>query len=515
MRRNRQRVGRRGSLTAGLGYGGLSFATNALLAVVSSIVIARLYGIRVVGEFALVSAPTAALWHLSTAREQVAFVREIASLEPRAPRITGLFWAVFAFSSGLTLVVAALAVGAVELLYRGPVDHPELIAPAIASLGAYVVVANSIWNVDMVFSAFRAGRELNAVRLHQALAFVALVAVGSSISTSVWTLVAATVVSQATSLVHRTVLIPRYMRGSVPRAELRAGFGALPAFIRFGAKVVPGDLAVGVSNETGVWVLSIARTVQEVGAYSRAWVIATRLIELNYRVTEILFPSLVERWQKGDRPGFDRALVDTLRYTAVAMLVPAGVGGGAAHGIMAVYGRGFDRAADALAVALLVPAVAILMNCQRQALLAVERPTASSVCAAAGMVVTVGASIVLTLAIGLAGTALGVLVGYFVALALASLVVRAHMSESLSVLWPRARRPAPFVAYASSFAVTRVLQDALDSVAGLLVSLPVGTAVFAAVFALLGGLTPRDRQRLGAARLRIQRFRRPPLVGET
>ena len=515
MRRNRQRVGRRGSLTAGLGYGGLSFATNAVLAVVSSIVIARLYGIRVVGEFALVSAPTAALWHLSTAREQIAFVRAISSLEPRASRITGLFWAVFAFSSALTLVVAALAVGAVELLYRGPVDRPGLIAPAVASLGAYVVVANSIWNVDMVFSAFRAGRELNAVRLHQAVAFVVLVAVGASISTSVWTLVAATVLSQATSLVHRAVLLTRYMRGTAPRAELRAGFRELPGFIRFGAKVVPGDLAVGVSNETGVWVLSVTRTVQELGAYSRAWVIATRLIELNYRVTEILFPSLVERWQKGDRSGFDRALVDTLRYTAIAMLVPAAVGGGAAHGVMALYGRGFGRGADALAVALLVPAVAILMNCQRQALLAVGRPTASSFCAAAGMAVTIGASIGLTLSLGLAGTALGVLLGYCVALALASLVVRAHMSQSLSVLWPRARRPALFAAYVASFAATRALQDALDSVAGLLLSLPAGTAVFAAVFGLLGGLTPRDRQRLGAALVRLQRFRRPPVVGET
>src|SRR5919199_1756195 len=240
MRRSRQRVGRRGSLTAGLGYGGLSFASNAVLAVVSSIVIARLYGIQVVGEFALVSAPTAALWHLSTAREQIAFVREIASLEPRAPRITGLFWAVFAFSSALTLVVAGLAVGAVELLYRGPVHHPELIAPAVASLGAYVVVSNTIWNIDMVFSAFRAGRELNAVRLHQALAFVGLVAIGASVETSVWTLVAATVLSQTTSLVHRVVLLTRYMSRTVRRAELRAGFRELPGFIRFGAKVVPG-----------------------------------------------------------------------------------------------------------------------------------------------------------------------------------------------------------------------------------------------------------------------------------
>src|SRR3954468_18362095 len=79
------------SYSKSVGYSALSFGSIALIGVVSSIVTARIYGVNVVGQYALAFAPAGALWFLSTVKEQVALVREITALPPRAPRVTGLF----------------------------------------------------------------------------------------------------------------------------------------------------------------------------------------------------------------------------------------------------------------------------------------------------------------------------------------------------------------------------------------------------------------------------------------
>src|SRR5882757_4396787 len=101
-----------GSYRSGFLFGILSFLAVAVFGVVSTIATARIYGVRVIGEFALASAPVTALWVLSTAKEQAALIREITGLERRHPRVTELFAAVFTFSSGLTLLMATV-VGAI------------------------------------------------------------------------------------------------------------------------------------------------------------------------------------------------------------------------------------------------------------------------------------------------------------------------------------------------------------------------------------------------------------------
>jgi O-antigen/teichoic acid export membrane protein len=489
----RKKQGKRASLASGLGYGGFSFVLNGTFALVSSVVIARLYGIDVVGEFALVSAPTAVIWALSTVREQVAFVREISTLEPRSPKITGLFWAVFAFSSALTIAVAAIVGVGVEILYRGPIGHPELIAPAIGSLCGYVVVTNTIWNVDMVFSAFRAGRELNAVRLHQAVLFVVLTMIGAQISATVWMLVATTLLAQASSLVHRLFYLPRYMALRAPQEEVSAGFAQLPEFIKFGIRIAPGDLAVGVTNDIGIWALSLTGGVQALGAYSRAWSISSRLVELNYRITEMLFPALVERDQRSDRAGYERALINTLRFSSIVLLLPAAVGGGAAHGVMAIYGPGFEQGSDALAISLLVPALATLGSICRQPLLVVNRPLAASMCTIVGMVVTAATTFPLVSGIGITGAALGIVLGGFASVALA-----AHLSEPKisNRNWPLLSRLALLGSYGVGFGVARLIDGTSADGVRLIVALVAGTAAYVGGLLAFGALTPEDRGRI-------------------
>ena len=91
-------------------------ALSAVLSLVTAVVTARIYGIQVMGEFALAFAPTGIVWVLSSVREQPALVRALAPLAPRDPRATGLFAAVFGFSFVLTLT--ALAAGLVAQVAR-------------------------------------------------------------------------------------------------------------------------------------------------------------------------------------------------------------------------------------------------------------------------------------------------------------------------------------------------------------------------------------------------------------
>ena len=86
------------------------------LGLVSTIITARLYGVRIIGEFALVTVPVAALWALSSVKEQQALIKEITRLPPRHPRVTQLF----AACANAPTEVIVNAIGHVELLIFWP-----------------------------------------------------------------------------------------------------------------------------------------------------------------------------------------------------------------------------------------------------------------------------------------------------------------------------------------------------------------------------------------------------------
>jgi O-antigen/teichoic acid export membrane protein/peptidoglycan/LPS O-acetylase OafA/YrhL len=501
---------RRASYSESAGFGALGFVAMALLGIAGGIVVARVYGIEVIGEFALVMAPVNAVWYLSSARERPALVREIAALPARAPRVTALFAAVLAFSFALTTLVSALAVPVVAVLFDGPVGRPWLFVPAVVSLAGYLVITNTAWNLDAIFTGFRAARELFWIRLHQAAMFVAVAVSLGVVTGSVWGLIAATLASWVTSLGHRVVAIRAYMRFTVSRTELREGFRTLPELIRFGLKIVPGSLANGTANEVGTWVLGVTSSVAAVGAYNRAWTLARRFVDVNWRITEMLFPTLVERRRDGDRAGFDRALVDTMRYCAAGLLLPAAAGGGAAASVMALYGPGFGTAAPALAVLLAVPAVVTVAGVQRHALLALDRPGLSSVVALGKMAVTVAATIAGAAWLGIAGAALGLLTGACAEVAWLLILTARALDASLHALWPRREMAAIAIAYAAGFGAAHAVASALPGVAGLPAALAAGAAAYGLAFAAAGGLNARDRARAGALAAWLRRRWRAP-----
>ncbi|MGA2925571.1 MAG: hypothetical protein ABSG43_06160, partial [Solirubrobacteraceae bacterium] len=202
----------RGTLSAGLSFGAVSFIGTTSVGLFTSIFIARLYGVKVVGQFALVYAPVLAAWLLSTVREQPALQREVAVLAPRDPRVTGLFAAVFTFSTALTVAVSAIAAIVSYFVFHGPIKHPGLVAPTLASLLGYTVFTNTCMNFDSIFIGFRDGRELLWLRLHQALAYLVLIVAARLFSASVWSLVVATAFSWFFPCIHRLVTVRKWMR---------------------------------------------------------------------------------------------------------------------------------------------------------------------------------------------------------------------------------------------------------------------------------------------------------------
>lgn len=510
--------GRRASYRAGFAFGTLSFVAVAAAGVISTILTSRIYGVRTIGKFALVVAPVSALWVLSSVKEQQALIKEITGLPPRAPRVTQLFAAVFAFSTGLTALVAALDAVVCWFVFRGPLHQPGLVVPAFVNIAGYALVANTCWNLDSILSAFVAGRQIFWVRLHEALSFIAIAVAIGLFWPTVWGLVIATIGSSATSLVHRALAARAFARARLSFAEFRAGLRVLPELLRFGLRATPGQIAQGASQQGGIWAVGMVAPVALVGAYSRALTVPQRLQQVGNRVTEVLYPTLVHRHTSGDGHGFDRALVDSIRYEVIGMLLIAAAIGGAAHLVLEVFGPGFSRATPALALLAVFPALASITATQTQALWATNRPGRTSLIAIARLAVTLVLLVILTPSIGLVGPAIALLAGYLVVVALNGIVLRALLSSPLRATWPVRERLALLAAYGAGFAAAHGTEHAarwsgqathsvLGLIVGILASFAAGTLAYGVVFLACRGLNARDRRRLSEAARGLRAWR--------
>ena len=238
----------RATLSKGLGLGTLTFGITGVIGVASSILTARLFGIEVVGQFALVMAPAYAVAVFSTVREQPALVRKLAGTTPGDPLVTGLFGAVFAFSLALT-AVTAVATGLVTwAAFRGPIGQPDLVAPAAVALAGHVLIVNTSWNLDSIFTAFMASAPLFRARLTQALLFPVFAVGLYLVRDDVWALVAAHYGSWSIATGWRLWEVRTLMPYRLPTEARRHGFMELPGILKFGFRIMPGFLAIGISN---------------------------------------------------------------------------------------------------------------------------------------------------------------------------------------------------------------------------------------------------------------------------
>jgi hypothetical protein len=90
----------------------------------------------------------------------------------------------------------------------------------------------------------------------------------------------------------------------VPIAVVREEMRFFPEILRFGVRVAPATIADGISLESGTLILGVTASVPAVGAWSRAWMLARRLLDPTWRIAEMLFPTLVERRSSEDHAGF-------------------------------------------------------------------------------------------------------------------------------------------------------------------------------------------------------------------
>jgi O-antigen/teichoic acid export membrane protein len=496
----------RDSYAKALGFNVASFGFVAVVALASSVAVARLYGAATLGEFALAAAPAAILNYLSTVQEQAALVRELSQLEPRVPRVTGLFAAVLTFSTALTALVSVPFVIGSYFVFTDGLHRPSLFVPSAALIGIYVVAQNASWNCDTVFSAFRAGRDLFVVRAVEALLYPSAAVALAGVLPSVWGLVVATGAMALFALVARLLLIRRLMRYRVALDEIMRGFRTLPALAKWGLKASPTSIFEGISNQTPIWTLGVLTSAAALGAFTRARNLGGRVIDLLHRILEMLFPTLVERLASGETEAYERAYVETARYAAVGFGALAAVGGGAATGIMSAFGPGFTRASWAFAAILLSLPFTAFSAIQSSALWSHNRPTVVSVIAGLGLLAHAVLTVTLTLAFGLTGAGVAFLVANVVQIPLAYWLAGSSLVK-VTRLWPRREIVALVGAYAGGFLAARVVYDSLPDAGGTVLAIAAGGASFVLLALTLRVVQPRDWTRLRLVLRSVRRAR--------
>jgi O-antigen/teichoic acid export membrane protein len=217
------------------------------------------------------------------------------------------------------------------------------------------------------------------------------------------------------------------------------------------------------------------------------------------RISEVLYPTLVGRHSEGDGHGFDRAMIDSIRYEVIGMLMLAAAIGGAAHSVLELFGPGFARAVPALALLAIYPALASVTVTQTQALWAVNRPGVTSLIALLRLVVAIALLVFLTPGMHMVGPALAMLVGFVVVIVLSGWVLRGHLARPLRATWPLREMLVLPLAYGAGFGAAHGVQTLLPSAFALPLCLAAGALAYAAAFLACGGLNGRDRGRLSEA----------------
>jgi O-antigen/teichoic acid export membrane protein len=189
-------------------------------------------------------------------------------------------------------------------------------------------------------------------------------------------------------------------------------------------------------------------------------------------------------------------LIDSLRYTALGLLLPAAVGGGAAEAVMRVFGGGFGVGAAALQWLLLFPVLQTLMAIQGAALMASDRPLVTSLVQIARLLLTLGGGIALSLVLGMTGMAIAVAGGALVGFAVYVAVLTSHLG--IAPPSPAHCRQAAGLAcaYVSGFGASHLIERGEHGILGLGSALLGGSLAYVVAGIVVSGLTDRDRQRL-------------------
>ena len=404
-------------------------------------------------------------------------VREMSRTPERTNELVG---AVLALRLALSLAVVPLA-ALISLAL--PYDREVRVAVLIAGGSLVLGLANGAL-VAVFQSRLRMGRAAVSEVLGRASAFAALALV-AALDLGFYAVVATAAVGAGVALAASWILVRPL---ATPRLRVRPE-GWRPLLVA----ALPVGAALAVTEiyfRADIFIISLFRDYDEVGAYSLAY----RIIELLAVLPAVLMTSVFPLLSRYLGSGGDRAraavTMDAVGDVFLAIGLPIAAGGlvVAPQLVELVAGDGFGEAADPLRILLFAGAMAAVSGLLGYALIAGGRQTSALRLAVAALVVNLLLNLALVPGLGIDAAA-AVAVGSEVVMVAGGLwLVRREL----------ALRPHFAIAWRAALAAA-VMAGVLALVPAdsLAVLLPLGIVLYGAVLFAVGGV---DRRALEALR---------------
>jgi O-antigen/teichoic acid export membrane protein len=404
-------------------------------------------------------------------------VREMSRVPERTNELVG---AVLALRLAFSLAVVPL-VALVSLAL--PYDHEVRVAILIAGGSLVLGLANGAL-VGVFQSRLRMGRAAVSDVAGRVVAFGALAAV-AALDLGFYAVVGTAAVGAAVSLCVSWALVRPLAR---PRlgAERATWRPLLVAALPVGAALAVTE----VYFRADTFIISLFRDYDEVGAYSLAYRVIELLAVFPAVVMTSVFPLLSQYLGSGGSRERAAVAVDAAGDVFLAVGLPVAAGGlvVAPQVVELVAGDGFGEAADPLRVLLFAGALAAVSGVLGYALIAGGRQTSALRLAVVALAMNFALNFALVPSLGIEAAAAVAVASELVMVAGGLWLVRRELD-----LRPRFRIAWRALLAAGVMAGVLALMPS-DS---LLVLLPVGVAVYAALLFAVGGV---DRRALEALR---------------
>ena len=335
----------------GLKYSLYDTVTSLVLGLASAVVTARVFGVEVIGAFALAALLTGSLHMVSNVREQGGLVRELTRHPAGAPESRALLWLVLGFSAALTLAILVPFSALSVWLLRSVFEQPDLVAPFFVLAGAYLLLDNTSFNLDAPLVAYRDGRAVWIVRM----AITATMILGALVCAladerSLWALVGITVAASAVGVLLRLRAVGRLTGLRTGRREIEAVRGRLRPIVWFGIRQTPLNYTETAIEYADTAVLGASVPLASVGAYSRAYTLYRRAGQVPVALSRLYFPTLTALFHRGERDAMLRVHRLSTRYLTLLLLPAATWLAAGAPAVLAIFGPGFDAGATALSI---------------------------------------------------------------------------------------------------------------------------------------------------------------------
>jgi O-antigen/teichoic acid export membrane protein len=414
----------------GLRYSAYDTGSSLVLGLASAVITARVFGVEVIGAFALATLLTGSLHLVSNVREQGGLVRELTRHRRGTPEPRALTWATLALSFVITTVVLVpFAVLAVWLL-SDVFDRPELVLPFAVLTVGYVLLDNTSSNLDAPLVAYRDGRSLWFSRMAMSIATIVGATVCAVIGEHrIGGLVACTLLSSAAGLAMRTLAMRQLIGLRAGRRELAWARGQLRTIVSFGLRAAPVNFTEAAIGYADTAILGATASLPAIGAYNRAYGLYQRAASVPISLSRLYFPTMSALHHRGDRAAMARVHRVSTRYLALLLAPAATWLAASAPAVLAVFGPGFDEAATALAI---LAAVVVIDCWSRPAggvLWAADRPGIVSLVYGGVALLNVGLCLLLIPSHGHTGAALANLGGWLLSAAVLPLLAARELDR--------------------------------------------------------------------------------------